>query len=74
MATSNFSRVIGPLGAGAFLATIGVQAAYFSGAVLFGMGAVLAFSMPYVVTPLKGAGVTSGYFFEPLSGAQACPS
>ena len=29
MATSNFSRVIGPLGAGAFLATLGVQAAYF---------------------------------------------
>lgn len=61
MATSNFSRVIGPLGAGAFLATLGVQAAYFSGAILFGTGAVLAFSMPYVA-PLYKSGARSGYF------------
>ena len=61
MATSNFSRVIGPLGAGAFLATLGVQAAYFSGAILFGTGAVLAFSMPYVA-PLYKSGPRSGYF------------
>jgi len=68
MATSNFSRVIGPLGAGAFLATIGVQAAYFSGAVLFGMGAILAFSMPYVVSPLQGTGASSGYFSNLSAG------
>jgi DHA3 family macrolide efflux protein-like MFS transporter len=61
MATSNFSRVIGPLGAGAFLATLGVQAAYFSGAILFGTGAVLAFSMPYVA-PLYKSGPRPGYF------------
>jgi len=68
MATSNFSRVIGPLGAGAFLATIGVQAAYFSGAILFGMGAILAFSMPYVVSPLQGTGASSGYFANLSAG------
>ena len=68
MATSNFSRVIGPVGAGAFLATIGVQAAYFSGAILFGMGAVLAFSMSYVVAPLQGPAVNSGYFSNLSAG------
>ena len=68
MATSNFSRVIGPLGAGAFLATIGVQAAYFSGAVLFGMGAILVFSMSYVVSPLQGTGASSGYFSNLSAG------
>ena len=68
MATSNFSRVIGPLGAGAFLATIGVQAAYFSGAVLFGIGAVVAFSMPYVVAPLKSTDGPSGYFVNLSAG------
>ncbi len=61
MATSNFSRVIGPLGAGAFLATLGVQAAYFLGAILLGTGAVLAFSMPYVAPSYK-SGPRSGYF------------
>ena len=61
MATSNFSRVIGPLGAGAFLATVGVEAAYFTGAVLFGIGSLLAFSMPYV-PPLSMAGASRGYF------------
>tara|TARA_B100000809_G_C15129668_1_gene527809 strand:- start:580 stop:1728 length:1149 start_codon:yes stop_codon:yes gene_type:complete len=68
MATSNFSRVIGPLGAGAFLATLGLQAAYFSGAVLFGMGAILAFSMPYVVSSLQGTGASSGYFSNLSAG------
>ncbi len=48
MASSNFSRVIGPLGAGAFLATLGVEAAYMTGAILFAIGSVLAFSLPHV--------------------------
>ncbi|MCH8115184.1 MAG: MFS transporter, partial [Chloroflexi bacterium] len=61
MATSNFSRVIGPLGAGAFLATLGVQAAYFTGAVLFAVGSMLAFSLPYVA-PVSAPGSKSGYF------------
>jgi len=38
MASSNFSRVIGPLGAGAFLATLGIEAAYITGAILFAIG------------------------------------
>jgi MFS family permease len=61
MASSNFSRVIGPLGAGAFLATLGVQAAYFTGAILFSFGSLLAFSLPYVA-PVVTKGPRLGYF------------
>jgi MFS family permease len=61
MATSNFSRVIGPIGAGAFLATLGVQAAYFTGAVLFAIGSLLAFSLPYVAS-VSRPGSSKGYF------------
>lgn len=61
MASSNFSRVIGPLGAGAFLATLGVQAAYLTGAILFAIGSVLAFSLPHVV-PVSKPEPQSGYF------------
>ncbi|HJP28642.1 MAG TPA: MFS transporter [Dehalococcoidia bacterium] len=61
MASSNFSRVIGPLSAGAFLATSGVETAYVTGAILFGVGSLLAFSMPYVApTPRSSDGL--GYF------------
>lgn len=67
MATSNFSRVIGPLGAGAFLATLGVQAAYFTGAVLFAVGSLLAFSLPYVA-PVSTSGSSSGYFANLAEG------
>ncbi|MCZ6539535.1 MAG: MFS transporter, partial [Chloroflexi bacterium] len=67
MATSNFSRVIGPLGAGAFLATLGVQAAYFTGAVLFAVGSLLAFSLPYVA-PVSTPGARSGYFANLAEG------
>ena len=67
MATSNFSRVIGPLGAGAFLATLGVQAAYFTGAILFGVGSLLAFSLPYVA-PASTVGARSGYFANLAEG------
>ena len=61
MASGNFARVIGPLGAGAFLATLGVQAAYFTGTILFAIGAVLAFSLPYVAPSVR-TGAQSSYF------------
>jgi MFS family permease len=61
MASGNFARVIGPLGAGAFLATLGVQGAYFTGTVLFAIGSLLAFSLPYVAPSAK-TGEQSGYF------------
>jgi MFS family permease len=67
MASSNFSRVIGPLGAGAFLATLGVQAAYFTGAVLFIVGSFLAFSLPYVAPRAKPS-TRSGYFANLADG------
>jgi MFS family permease len=67
MASSNFSRVIGPLGAGAFLATLGVQAAYFTGAILFFIGAFLAFTLPYVA-PASKSGTSSGYFANLAEG------
>lgn len=62
MASSNFSRVIGPLGAGAFLATLGVEAAYITGAVLFAIGSVLAFSLPDVESARKPSISGGGYF------------
>ena len=67
MATSNFSRVIGPLGAGTFLATLGVQAAYFTGSVLFAIGSLLAFSLPHVA-PVSSPGLRSGYFANLAEG------
>ncbi len=67
MASSNFSRVIGPLGAGAFLATLGVEAAYMTGAILFAIGAVLAFSLPHVEPTKKSSGST-GYFSNLAEG------
>ncbi len=45
MASSNFSRVIGPIVGGAFLQTIGMQAVYFLGTSLFIVASALAFSM-----------------------------
>ena len=45
MASSNFSRVIGPIVGGAFLQTIGMQAVYFLGTTLFVVASALAFSM-----------------------------
>jgi MFS family permease len=62
MASSNFSRVIGPLGAGAFLATLGVEAAYITGAVLFAIGSVLAFSLPDVESARQPSISGGGYF------------
>ena len=62
MASSNFSRVVGPLGAGAFLATLGVEAAYVTGAVLFAIGSILAFSLPKVEHVRKPTGSNGGYF------------
>jgi MFS family permease len=67
MASSNFSRVIGPLGAGAFLATVGVQAAYFTGAILFGLGSLLAISLPYVA-PTSKPTPGNGYFANLAEG------
>ena len=45
MASSNFSRVIGPIVGGAFLQEIGMQAVYFLGTGLFIVASSLAFSM-----------------------------
>ena len=45
MASSNFSRVIGPIVGGAFLQTIGMHAVYFLGTTLFVVASALAFSM-----------------------------
>jgi len=67
MASSNFSRVIGPLGAGAFLATLGVEAAYMTGAILFGVGSVLAFSLPHVERTTSRR-ESSGYFANLAEG------
>ncbi len=67
MATSNFARVIGPLGAGVFLATLGVQGAYFTGAALFAIGSFLAFSLPHVA-PISKAGLKPGYFANLAEG------
>ncbi len=61
MASSNFSRVIGPLGAGAFLATLGIEAAYITGAILFAIGSTLAFTLPPVDRPQKSQ-ERFGYF------------
>ena len=67
MASSNFSRVIGPLGAGAFLATLGIQAAYFTGAILFAFGSLLAFTLPHVA-PLPRKTSDGGYFTNLVEG------
>ncbi len=45
MASSNFSRVIGPVAGGAFLQEIGMEAVYFLGSSLFLIASALAFSM-----------------------------
>jgi MFS family permease len=67
MASSNFARVIGPLGAGAFLATLGVQAAYLTGTILFAIAAILAFSLP-LVAPTARAQQSLGYFANLAEG------
>lgn len=67
MASSNFARVIGPLGAGAFLATLGVEAAYLTGTILFAVASVLAFSLPFV-PPTSEAQNSSGYFANLAEG------
>ena len=51
MASSNFSRVIGPLVGGAFLQVIGMQAVYFLGTGLFVVASSLAFSMLIIHKP-----------------------
>ena len=51
MASSNFSRVIGPLVGGAFLQEIGMQAVYFLGTALFVVASSLAFSMLIIRKP-----------------------
>ena len=59
--------MIGPLGAGAFLAPLGMQAAYYTGAILFAIGSLLAFSLPYVA-PVAKTGTRSGYFANLIEG------
>ena len=51
MASSNFSRVIGPLVGGAFLQEIGMQAVYLLGTGLFVIASSLAFSMLIIRKP-----------------------
>ena len=51
MASSNFSRVIGPLVGGAFLQQIGMQAVYFLGCGLFLFASMVAVSMLVVRKP-----------------------
>ncbi len=67
MASSNFARVIGPLGAGWFLENLGMQVAYYTGAILFAIGSLLAFSLPYVA-PVAKTGTQSGYFANLIEG------
>ena len=47
MATSNFSRMLGPLAAGGFLATVGIQGAYIAGVVLFVSAFLMAATLNY---------------------------
>ncbi len=47
MATSNFSRMLGPLAAGGFLATVGIQGAYIAGVVLFVFAFLMAATLNY---------------------------
>ena len=51
MASSNFSRVIGPLVGGVFLQGVGMQAVYFLGCGLFVIASSLAFSMLIIRKP-----------------------
>jgi MFS family permease len=51
MASGNFTRIPGPLIAGAFLATLGIQAAYILGSVLFAAAALIALSLAYTPPP-----------------------
>jgi MFS family permease len=67
MASSNFARVIGPFGAGWFLENLGMQAAYYTGAILLAICSLLAFSLPYV-TPVAKTGTQSGYFANLIEG------
>ena len=55
MASSNFSRVIGPIVGGLFLQTIGMQAVYFLGTTLFVVASALAFSMLIFRKPITTA-------------------
>lgn len=68
MASSNFSRVIGPLGAGAFLESFGVEFAYLTGAILFALASILAFSLPEVKSQENNANSDGSYFANLLEG------
>jgi len=68
MASSNFSRVIGPLGAGAFLESFGVEFAYLTGAILFALASTLAFSLPELKSQQNGARSKGSYFANLLEG------
>ena len=51
MASSNFTRIPGPLLAGAILATVGIEAVYIMGSALFGVAALIALSLNYTSPP-----------------------
>ncbi len=55
MASSNFSRVIGPIAGGAFLQSIGMEAVYFLGCGLFIIASLLAASMLIIRKPPTSA-------------------
>ncbi len=57
MASSNFSRVIGPLAGGAFLQEIGMQAVYLLGAVLFLTASLLALTVRTAPRRNSGASI-----------------
>lgn len=60
-ATMNIARIVGPTISGAFVQWIGVQAAYFTGAIMYGGAVLIAASLSYrqaprateIVSPLK---------------------
>ena len=68
MATSNFARIPGPLLAGVFLATVGMEAVYLMGAALFGIASLVALTLPYTSPPrVDDGGRPFGHLVEGLT-------
>ena len=65
MASSNFSRVIGPLVGGTFLQQIGMEAVYLLGAAMFATATSLAFTVR--IRP-RAAQTTRGNVFSSVTG------
>ena len=58
-ATMNIARIVGPTISGAFVQWIGVQAAYFTGAVMYGGAVLIAASLSYRQATRPATGVVS---------------